>query len=159
MNIKEMRFSLGDFALVTQKRVLKDYNVSVGQFFGLKEDSPIPCGAVYELALINPQSTKFVLVRDLEKGGPVQNFKGNAVGFRIGGLKMPKELTELLAKHFSEEDKRLGVEFHSLATENSVMISHQLHHYNNERQMQPLYEKKQKLIAKSRKEYLEIFEK
>ena len=159
MNIKEMRFSLGDFALVTQKRVLKDYNVSVGQFFGLKEDSPIPCGAVYELALINPQATKFVLVRDLEKGGPVQNFKGNAVGFRIGGQKMPKELTELVAKHFSEEDKRLGVEFHSLQTENSVMISHQLHHYNNERQMQPLYEKKQILVAKSRKEYLEIFEK
>lgn len=159
MNIKEMRFSLGDFALVTQKRALKDYNVSVGQFFGLKEDSPIPCGAVYELALINPQATKFVLVRDLEKGGPVQNFKGNAVGFRIDGQKMPKELTELLAKHFSEEDKRLGVEFHSLETENSVMISHQLHHYNNERQMQPLYEKKQILVAKSRKEYLEIFEK
>ena len=159
MNIKEMRFSLGDFALVTQKRVLKDYNVSVGQFFGLKEDSPIPCGAVYELALINPQATKFVLVRDLEKGGPVQNFKGNAVGFRIDGQKMPKELTELLAKHFSKEDKRLGVEFHSLETQNALMISHQLHHYNNERQMQPLYEKKHKLVAESRKEYLEIFEK
>ena len=67
MKIKEMRFSLWDFALVTQKRMLKDYNVSVGQFFGLNEDSPIPCGAVYELALINPQATKFVLVCDLKR--------------------------------------------------------------------------------------------
>ncbi|MBR3790477.1 MAG: hypothetical protein IKK20_01580 [Clostridia bacterium] len=89
----------------------------------------------------------------------MQNFKGNAVGFRIDGPQMPKELTELLAQHFSEEDKLLGVEFHSLETENAIMILHQLHHYNNERQMQPLYEKKQKLVAKSRKEYLEIFEK
>ena len=159
MDKKTGKFAVEDLILVsipTQIKNFKNQPAATGEF----KEVFLPHGAVWELAIISPDKTEFVLLREfVEKKVRACNdyVKKNACGeFEFKTINSKESYRLRFIKEDLEEKK--GIVWEELVNRNSLFIYEQINCFEQYLKQQQQDKKDERFLQKCRKEYLSVFE-
>jgi hypothetical protein len=120
----------------------------------------VPKGEVWELEIISPDKTKFVLLREFDKGvvRECNDFidKNSCGEFEFRGIDY-KESYKLRFIKTEEEEKRSSVIFLDLESRNSMFILNQLEQFKEKLSSQRAEEQARIKLKQDRAKYLSVF--
>lgn len=161
MNKQKTLVALEDIIVVSVPTTMGDF----AEFITGKSQTPpstfvVPKGEVWELAIISPDKTQFVLLREFDKGvvRDCNHFidKNSCGEFEFRGIDH-KESHKLRFIKTEEEEKRSSVIFQDLESRNRVFISNQLELFQEKVNKQIAEEQASLKLKKDRAKYLSIF--
>ena len=160
MNKEELRLSVEDLILVsipTQIKNFKNQAAATGEF----KEVFLRHGAVWELAIISPDKTEFVLLREFEEKTVrlCNNYipKNSCGEFEFKTINSKESLRLRFIKEDYEE--KYGILFNDLIDRNNLYLFGQLSNCEREIREKQEEKKNEMHLQECRKKYLSLFDK
>lgn len=154
--MKDFKVAVQDLILVSVDKKVKDYSKTATDVF--VAETYVPRGEVKELAILNKNKSRFILISEFEERNirAVSKFVGiNSVGeydFEVPDIMVEPSPAAIFT--LSKEEIEFGVDFSVLKQKNDDLVQNQVKLYIKRLQHEKTCLAKRKLLEESREEYL-----